>query len=319
MSDQVGNLSVEERMLAFVEQEDTPPEVLDDAENEVEPDEEPQATSEESAESEIEPEEVSKEETLTGRKLRLKHNGQEVELDEAEVVNLAQQGYDYTKKTQELADARKVIDSHVQAIKAQEQAFQQQVHIQSALVGDIAKVTAIDEQIAEFNGLDWNALSDSDPVQAQKLFFQFNQLQSQRQKMTQALGVKQQQMQALIAEQVKRQTAAGLEQLRRDIPDWGEAKVKEIRQSAAQYGFSEKELQGITDPRVVKVLLDASQWRKLQSTKPVAEKKLTASPQVKPGAKDTKAATQGGVKQTRELLHKTGKSEYAAKLIERML
>jgi hypothetical protein len=51
----------------------------------------------------------------------------------------------------------------------------------------------------------------------------------------------------------------------------------------------------------------------------VQKKVAAASPVVKPGAKDSKNAAQAGIKKVREELHRTGKSEHAAKLIERML
>ena len=319
MIDQAGTPSVEDRLMAFVEQEDTPRPDLDKEEEPID-----QNLADESAEAaEVESEvdgEDSQEEPEPARKMKLKHNGEEVEMDELEVINLAQQGYDYTKKTQQLAEERKQVESFAQAMKAQEQTFQQQVQLQTALIKDIAKVTALDDQLAQYDAVDWNALSDSDPVQAQKLFFNFNQLQTQRQKLVVDLNGKQQGIQETITERIRQQSAVGLEQLKRDIPDWGEAKVIEVRGAAKNYGFTDQELSGITDPRYVKVLLDAAQWRKLQAEKPAMNKKVaSASTPVKPGAKDVNSTSQSAIKQTRENLRKTGKHDYAAQLIERML
>lgn len=322
MTDQVGQPSVEDRMMAFVEQDDEPLPNLDEEEEQpVEQNlEEESPEDENDAEVEESDEEDSQEEPEPPRKLKLKHNGEEVEMDETEVINLAQQGYDYTKKTQQLAEERKQIETYVQTIKAQEQTFQQQVQLQTALIQDIAKVAAIDDQITAYNEVDWQALSDSDPVQAQKLFFTFNQLQSKKQQMVQELNKRQQEVQMVANERLRQQTQVGLEQLQREIPDWGTEKVREVRDSAKNYGFTDQELSGITDPRYVKVLLDAAQWRKLQTAKPTVTKKVSnASAPVKPGAKDSRTAAQSAVKQTRDALRKTGNSDFAAKLIERTL
>jgi hypothetical protein len=315
--------SVEERMMAFVEQEDTPRPNLDEEEQQEESAEE---ISEETVDEDVAAEETDEAtdeeqtEEEPARKLKIKRNGEEIELDETEVVTLAQQGYDYTKKTQALAEERKQVESVAQALKAQEQTFQHQVQMQSALIQEIAKVTAIDDQLATFNGVDWQSLSDSDPVQAQKLFFQYSQLQTKRQELAGQLGMKQQQLQQVMAERIQQQTAAGLEQLQREIPDWGPEKARDIRDTGKNYGFTDAELSTVTDPRMVKVLHDAAQWRKLQSKQPVMKQKVAAaSNPVKPGAKDSKTANQAAVKQTREALRKTGKSDYAAKLIERMI
>ena len=85
------------------------------------------------------------------------------------------------------------------------------------------------------------------------------------------------------------------------------------------YGFSDVELNAIVDPRHVKVLHDAMQWRKLQQNSVVKKKVSNAKPVVKPGSKDTKAEANSNHRQLRESLRKTGKSDAAQKLIENML
>jgi hypothetical protein len=85
------------------------------------------------------------------------------------------------------------------------------------------------------------------------------------------------------------------------------------------YGFSDAELNSIVDPRHVKVLHDAMQWRKLQKNSTVKNKISNAKPVVKPGAKDSKSEANSNHRNLREQLRKTGKSDAATKLIENML
>jgi hypothetical protein len=47
---------------------------------------------------------------------RIKVNGEELELSEEELINYAQQGVDYTKKTQQLAEQRKVLEQEAHAV-----------------------------------------------------------------------------------------------------------------------------------------------------------------------------------------------------------
>ena len=138
MADQVAEQSVEERMMAFL---DIPEQVEDDAEPEV-----VAAETEQEAETEEASQEETTEEEAPPRKLKLTHNGEEIEKDETEVIALAQQGFDYTQKTQKLAEERKYVESMTQTIKEQETAFNQQVQIQTALIQEIAKVTAIESR-----------------------------------------------------------------------------------------------------------------------------------------------------------------------------
>ncbi len=56
--------------------------------------------------------------------LKLKVNGEEVEKPLDEVVALAQQGLDYTQKTQQVAEQRKELEAYAQQIKMQEQALE---------------------------------------------------------------------------------------------------------------------------------------------------------------------------------------------------
>ena len=82
--------------------------------------------------------------------LKLKVNGEEVEKPLDEVVALAQQGLDYTQKTQQVAEQRKELEAYAEQIKAQEQAFQEQMQLNNVLIEDVAKITALDQQLNQY-------------------------------------------------------------------------------------------------------------------------------------------------------------------------
>lgn len=309
MTDQVETQSAEQRMMALLESEDAfTEEVPDEQEAEEEPTEEVEEGEQEESDEE-EPQAT----------VKLKVNGEEIEKPLDEVVSLAQQGMDYTQKTQALAEQRREVETYAQAIKAQEQQFQQQVQLQQALITDIAKVTAIDQQLAQYGQVNWQALSDQDPVEAQKLFFTYTQLQNQRQQMVGELSGKQQQIQQAQQQRLAEEVKRGQEVLTKEIPGWSKETALELRSIGKEYGFSDEELGSIVDPRHVKVLWEAAQWRKLQKNPTVGKKVAQAKPMLKPGSKDPKQANSSQAKQLSEALKKTGKQEYAQKLIERML
>ena len=312
MADQVAEQSVEERMMAFLDA----PEVTGE-----EPEAEPEAVT---AETEQETEEASQEETTEEeprpRQLTLTHNGEEIEKDETEVIALAQQGFDYTQKTQKLAEERKYVESMTQTIKEQETAFNQQVQIQTALIQEIAKVTAIDQQLSQYQNLDWQKLSDTDPVEAQKLFFSYNQLQVQRGQVINELNTKKQGLTDAQKQARAKQVELGWKVLEKDIPGWNKDMARSIVESGREYGFNDEELGNLTDPRAVKLLHDAAKWREFQKTKPAVDKKVsTAKPTVKPGAANNTAPARAKDLEARQQLRKTGDQNLAAKLIERLL
>ena len=251
--------------------------------------------------------------------LKLKVNGEDVEKPLDEVVALAQQGLDYTQKTQQVAEQRKELEVYAESIKAQEQAFHEQMQLNNVLIEDVAKITSLDQQLNQYANVNWNQLSDNDFVEAQKLFFTYNQLQQERSQLVSQFEVKKQQVVQKQTQLMAEKIAKGKEILAKEIPNWSPETNQALLSTGKDYGFSDAELNSIVDPRHVKVLHDAMQWRKLQQNSTVKKKVSSAKPVVKPGAKDTKAEANSNVRQLREQLRKTGKSDAAQKLIENML
>ncbi len=251
--------------------------------------------------------------------LKLKVNGEDVEKPLDEVVALAQQGLDYTQKTQQVAEQRKELEAYAESIKAQEQAFHEQMQLNNVLIEDVAKITALDQQLTQYGNVNWQELSDNDFVEAQKHFFTYNQLQQQRSQLVSQFEAKKQQIAGHQAQLMSERIAKGKEVLAKEIPGWSQETTQKLVSVGKEYGFSDAELNSIVDPRHVKVLHDAMQWRKLQQNSSVKKKVSSAKPVVRPGAKDTKAEANSNVRNLREQLRKTGKSDAAQKLIENML
>ena len=329
MSDQVAEQSPQSRLETMlgdsVESDVKPPELQDEEEqtpleaeaeettDEVETEEE--ATEE--PDEEVEEEEQSQDEVPAI--LKLKVNGEDVEKPLDEVVALAQQGLDYTQKTQQVAEQRKELEAYAESIKAQEQAFQEQMQLNNVLIEDVAKITSLDQQLNQYANVNWQQLSDNDFVEAQKLFFTYNQLQQERSQLVSQFEAKKQQVVQKQTQLMSEKIAKGKEILAKEIPNWSPETNQALLSTGKDYGFSDAELNSIVDPRHVKVLHDAMQWRKLQQNSTVKKKVSSAKPVVKPGSKDTKAEANSNHRQLRESLRKTGKSDAAQKLIENML
>ena len=155
---------------------------------------------------------------------------------------------DYTKKTQEIAEQRRAIES-------QRQEIENHVKLQQATFQEATKVAAMDEQIAQFNQVDWANLSQQDPVKAQELFFQFSQLKDQRNAAVTQINAKMQKKafedQQSFAKRLEESEAV----LRREIPNWSPAVEKQLYDTGVQMGFSDHELKMIAaEPRIVKLI-----------------------------------------------------------------
>jgi hypothetical protein len=327
MSDQVAEQSPQSRletMLGDSIESDVKPPELQDEEEQTPLEAEAEATEEvESEEATEEPDEEVEEEEQSQDEvpaiLKLKVNGEDVEKPLDEVVALAQQGLDYTQKTQQVAEQRKELEAYAQQIQMQEQAFQEQMQLNNVLIEDVAKITSLDQQLNQYANVNWQQLSDNDFVEAQKLFFSYNQLQTERSQLVSQFEAKKQQVVQKQSQLMAEKIAKGKEVLAKEIPNWSPETNQALLSTGKDYGFSDAELNSIVDPRHVKVLHDAMQWRKLQQNSVVKKKVSNAKPVVKPGSKDTKAEANSNHRQLRESLRRTGKSDAAQKLIENML
>jgi hypothetical protein len=301
-----------------VEEEETV-EVEAEAEEPTDVEEEVEDSEDEEPELEDDVDEEDSEEQPI-QNVKIKVNGEEIEKPLDEIVALAQQGLDYTQKTQQVAEQRKELEAIQEQIQAQQIELQQGAQLSGELVEDVAKITSLDQQLAQYQNVDWQKLSDSDVVEAQKLFFQYNQLQQERSNAVSQFEAKRQnalaQQQQIIAEKVQK----GRDQLAKEIPNWSPETTQEIVSVGKDYGFTDNELNAIIDPRHVRVLHDAMQWRKLKSKNSVTKKKVaSAKPVVKPGSKDPKVKSTAASKKMREQLRRTGKAEVASKLIENLI
>jgi hypothetical protein len=329
MSDQVAEQSPQSRLETMlgdsIESDVKPPELQDEEEQtplEAEAEEttdEVETEEEATEESDDEAEEEEQSQDEVPAILKLKVNGEDVEKPLDEVVALAQQGLDYTQKTQQVAEQRKELEAYAQQIQMQEQAFQEQMQLNNVLIEDVAKITSLDQQLNQYANVNWQQLSDNDFVEAQKLFFTYNQLQQERSQLVSQFEAKKQQVVQKQTQLMSEKIAKGKEILAKEIPNWSPETNQALLSTGKDYGFSDAELNSIVDPRHVKVLHDAMQWRKLQQNSTVKKKVSSAKPVVKPGSKDTKAEASSNHRNLREQLRKTGKSDAAQKLIENML
>lgn len=179
---------------------------------------------------------------------------------------------DYTRKTQEVAEQRR-------ALEQAQMAFQQHAQIQQQNLQAYSHLAAMDSQLEQYQNVDWQALSNEDPVQAQQAFFQYNQLKDARNQA--AEGIRQREQYALHQQQenLARLSEQGKETLQREIPNWSSELAGKLSKSGIEhYGFTDAEMSSVLDPRMVKVLHDAFQYRQMMTK---AKAKPTA-PDVKP-------------------------------------
>jgi hypothetical protein len=188
---------------------------------------------------------------------------------------------DYTRKTQELAEARK-------AFEAERQSMSQADEREWTARADIA---AIDRQLAQFAKVDWNQWNDSDPFEAQKAFMQFSQLKDARTNAHSFLEQVRTEREANQQQETAKRIAEGAAELARDIPGWSpdlSAKLQDY--GAKAFNLSKDDFDKITDPRAVKLLYWAHKGHQAEEAAKKA-KTLEKQQEVTPAAKTGRGST----------------------------
>lgn len=230
---------------------------------------------------------------------------EEVSIDELRLGYMRQS--DYQRKTQEAALARKT---------AQEEAMKEVATFRDKTVSELKTLEAWIAQVAapEMQGVNWNTLATSDPAEFVRLSHRANQLQVLKQQVSQKL--QQAEQQRISEESAKRAQALeqAQERLATEIPNWSADLQQALVKSGREYGFSDDELARIDDPKVVKLLHDAHQWKALQAKGPIAEKKVVSVPKVlKSGAAPSKGNQQRvQYEALRTRVKKSGGKDHAA-------
>ena len=179
-----------------------------------------------------------------------------------------------------------------------------------------ADYRTVDREIQRIGQMDLDALSDSDPVAAQKQLAQLMQLQQAQTRIVGALQEAAQKMTQTRQSLASERAAKGAELLEREIKGWGPTLQSELLAYSKTQGVSDDTLANLYDPAIVKMMYKASRYDALQSAKmkTVAAAKA-ASPTLKPASAAAKQsqATQKLAK-LNDRLSKTGKVEDAANL-----
>lgn len=152
---------------------------------------------------------------------------------------------DYTRKTQEAAEIRRAAEAERTQYA---QANAEQVRAMATLV-------SMDHQLQQMQQIDFQALNQQDPVKAQELFFQMQQLKDNRQQFAGQLQQMEQQRtfeaQRLVAKQIEEGDAV----LKRDIPGWGPEVGRKVFDFATkELGADPGALSNLTDPVLAKAL-----------------------------------------------------------------
>lgn len=252
---------------------------------------------------------VAVEETPEPQAVKVKVDGQEIEVTLDELKSGYSRTQDYTKKTQEVANLRKEVEAERQAIVSERQAYAQ-------------ILSQLEQQVSQTQEPDWDYLRSTDPIEYSLQWTEWQRGQQKRaliqQEQQRVAQLSQQEQMQSMAQQAEREKEALLAVL----PQWKDpvkAKTEKslIIAQGKKLGFSDDELKQVFDHRAVVALRKAALYdqmiEKRNQAKPVQQTKTA-----KAGNSQQPAVSQDK-KQALTRLKQTGTVRDAAKAFESIL
>lgn len=251
--------------------------------------------------------------------VKVKVDGEELEVTLAELRNGYSRTADYTRKATALANERKSFQAEAEAIRNERAQYAQ-------------LLPALQQQLqqqaeAEPN---WDTLYDEDPIEAARLERHWRKSREERTQKQAAIAAEQQRLAREQANEQQRAMAAFVEaeraKLPEVIPEWKDQgtmakEAKELREWAVSQGLTEQEINSLSQAAHIALVRKAMLYDKgrrnveqaKQQPKKVAKivRPGTSGTQVKPGSVDVKRASQR--------LARTGRISDAAALLDKLL
>jgi hypothetical protein len=248
----------------------------------------------------------------------VKVNGEEIQVTLDELLNGYSRQSDYTRKSQEIAERRKAIEAMESEISAERAQYAELLprmrdQLQQQLQAEP----------------DWDKLYEQNPVEAVKLERKWQQVKQQREQQIQAVEAEQQRLASIrqrqMQEQVSKQLEAEQARLPEMIPEWknpetAKKEAKEIREFLLTKGFSEQDVDGITNAGVVAMARNAMLFEKGRAKISQAKGQAPAGPKpMKAGSRGTQPRKRGDVEKAHQRLKQSGRVRDAAQVISKLL
>lgn len=214
---------------------------------------------------------------------------------------------DYTQKTQELANQRRIVEAQQEALKSA--ALEKQFH--ESVKDEISQLQSLDANLKLYDQLNWRDMSSEDLMRHK---FELDNLKEKRQELVNSVNGKYGQFTQTMKAHEQEVIKKGEEVLAKAIPKWGNETKKAIVDYALKQGYTQQELNAMVDPRVAITLWKAQQFDQLKTTAQKAPVKTT--PVVKPGAVNTMSDADKGRLAFQKQMKSAKTSQDKAKAIE---
>jgi hypothetical protein len=258
--------------------------------------------------------EESEEEGPRDEKFIVKVDGKQIEVPKEELIRGYQREADYTRKTQKLAEERKLVESEFQQVRGEREQYAQ-------VLGQLQ------HKLREFEPPepDWNRLEFEDPTEYARQWTSHQRRQQQKF----AVQAEQSRLQHLYQAESQKQIQNVLAQetavLKEKIPEWNspekaKAEGKALLEYGQNLGFTEQELNSISDSRALLALHKAWKYDQMMSKRPEFQAKIKKAPKmVSSGSAGSVSSKSSDINNAKKRLAQTGSVKDAASLFEKFI
>lgn len=301
-----------ERLLSHYQSEDQGPEDETGADEPQPEDEDAEALEADADDAEgdpdADPDDDPEDEQNTGQTFKVKVDGEELDVPLDELLKGYSREQDYTRKTQAVAEERKLLEGEKAAVAGTRTEYSARLEAVNKVLE--ANAPRVDQSLRETNPAEWSAQ-----------MLQHRQWSEQRQ----AIAAEQERLSAEAereeAETLQKLEAETITTLRRDIPEWKDDAVYEAENlKLARYvgqlpNVTDDTLKGLrTDPTAISVLRKAMLYDELKAKAPDTRAKVEQVKTARPGPK-TAPSRATDTKNARDRLAAEGSTDAAARLI----
>ena len=193
-----------------------------------------------------------------GEMFTVKVNGEEQKVTKDELLKGYSRQADYTRKTQEISEARNTLSAEMEQVSAE----RQQYVVLLTQLSDVLRNHA-DE------GIDWNKLKAENPLQYTLKRDEQRQRQEKISAAEEEIALTQQREAQRYEAYLEEQKAANYQKLLEAVPEWSDPVKKQQAQSelmeyALEMGYEADDLRNLFDHRIVLILRDAVEYNKLK-------------------------------------------------------
>ena len=240
-------------------------------------------------------------------------DGDEIEVTQDELLNGYSRQQDYTRKTQDLANQRKLIEQQAQQISQMD-----------AIYAELLPKMKAQLESSLGDEPDWDSLHEDDPI----AFVRERQLWDDKRRQLESASAEQQRLQQETYVQQQQQLAAIVEdsqqKLLEIIPEWKKPEVANQEKAEIQnyaineLGYTPEEISQVYDYRALLGLRNA--WLNSKTVEATKKRPTQKAPArvARPGS-STRKKSIAPVKRAKQVLAKTGKVQDAAKVFEQFL